>query len=59
MAYKAIAEYGLSPTIGPVSISTLSNGGMDESGGSVSFGSDQVQNSSTCLLSSIQNFLLV
>jgi hypothetical protein len=59
MAYKAIAEYGLSQTIGPVSISTLCNGGMDESGGSVSFGSDQVQYSSTCLLSSIQNFLYV
>ncbi|GAU25711.1 hypothetical protein TSUD_216400 [Trifolium subterraneum] len=43
MAYKAIAEYGLSQTIGPVSISTLSNGGMDESGGSVSFGRDQGQ----------------
>ncbi|KAK2376384.1 ATP-dependent zinc metalloprotease FTSH 9, chloroplastic [Trifolium repens] len=43
MAYKAIAEYGLSQTIGPVSISTLCNGGMDESGGSVSFGSDQGQ----------------
>ncbi|CAJ2652438.1 unnamed protein product [Trifolium pratense] len=43
MAYKAIAEYGLSQTIGPVSISTLTNGGMDESGGSVSFGRDQGQ----------------
>ncbi|CAL5186055.1 unnamed protein product [Lathyrus oleraceus] len=43
MAYKAIAEYGLSPTIGPVSISTLSNGGMDESGGSVPWGRDQGQ----------------
>jgi cell division protease FtsH len=43
MAYKAIAEYGLSQTIGPVSISTLCNGGMDESGGLVSFGSDQGQ----------------
>lgn len=43
MAYKAIAEYGLSQTIGPVSIGTLSNGGMDESGGSVPWGRDQVQ----------------
>jgi cell division protease FtsH len=42
MAYKAIAEYGLSQTIGPVSISTLSNGGSDESGGSVPWGRDQV-----------------
>ncbi|CAI0540557.1 unnamed protein product [Linum tenue] len=33
MAYKAIAEYGLSRTIGPVSVGTLSGGGMDESGG--------------------------
>ncbi|CAN1282412.1 Phosphomethylpyrimidine synthase, chloroplastic [Linum perenne] len=31
MAYKAIAEYGLNQTIGPVSIGTLSGG--DESGG--------------------------
>lgn len=42
MAYKAIAEYGLNETIGPVSITTLSNGGIDESGGSASWGRDQV-----------------
>lgn len=42
MAYKAIAEYGLNQTIGPVSISTLSNGGMDDSGGSAPWGRDQV-----------------
>lgn len=42
MAYRVIAEYGLSQTIGPVSISTLSNGGTDESGGSVPWGRDQV-----------------
>ncbi|KAK7300969.1 hypothetical protein RJT34_11823 [Clitoria ternatea] len=41
MAYKAIAEYGLNQTIGPVSIATLSNGGLDESGGSVPWGRDQ------------------
>ncbi|XP_027332174.1 ATP-dependent zinc metalloprotease FTSH 9, chloroplastic-like isoform X2 [Abrus precatorius] len=41
MAYKAIAEYGLNQTIGPVSIATLSNGGIDESGGSVPWGRDQ------------------
>lgn len=40
MAYKAIAEYGLNPTIGPISMTTLSNGGMDDSGGS-GFGKDQ------------------
>nr|GEU97901.1 ATP-dependent zinc metalloprotease FTSH 9, chloroplastic [Tanacetum cinerariifolium] len=40
MAYKAIAEYGLNPTIGPISMTTLSNGGMDDSGGS-GFGRDQ------------------
>ncbi|XP_076922785.1 ATP-dependent zinc metalloprotease FTSH 9, chloroplastic-like [Bidens hawaiensis] len=34
MAYKAIAEYGLSRTIGPLSLATLSNGGMDDSGAS-------------------------
>ncbi|KAI3754439.1 hypothetical protein L1987_54223 [Smallanthus sonchifolius] len=33
MAYMAIAEYGLNRTIGPVSLATLSNGGMDDSGG--------------------------
>ncbi|CAI0475565.1 unnamed protein product [Linum tenue] len=41
MAYKAIAEYGLSRTIGPVSVGTLSGGGMDESGGSP-WGREQV-----------------
>ncbi|XP_019461317.1 PREDICTED: ATP-dependent zinc metalloprotease FTSH 9, chloroplastic-like [Lupinus angustifolius] len=40
MAYKAIAEYGLNQTIGPMSISTLSNGGMDESGSGL-WGKDQ------------------
>nr|XP_043619779.1 ATP-dependent zinc metalloprotease FTSH 7, chloroplastic-like [Erigeron canadensis] len=40
MAYKAIAEYGLNHTIGPISLATLSNGGMDDSGGS-GFGRDQ------------------
>ncbi|KAH9603836.1 hypothetical protein KSS87_005956 [Heliosperma pusillum] len=32
MAYKAIAEYGLSQTIGPVSVETLSAGGINGSG---------------------------
>lgn len=41
MAYKAVAEYGLNQTIGPVSISTLAGGGMDESGGAISWGRDQ------------------
>ncbi|KAK7305361.1 hypothetical protein VNO77_43266 [Canavalia gladiata] len=41
MAYKAIAEYGLNQTIGPVSIATLSSGGIDESGGAVPWGKDQ------------------
>lgn len=31
MAYKAIAEYGLNETIGPLSLATLSGGGMDDS----------------------------
>ncbi|KAF7800906.1 ATP-dependent zinc metalloprotease FTSH 9, chloroplastic isoform X1 [Senna tora] len=43
MAYKAVAEYGLNQTIGPVSIATLSNGGIDESGGAVPWGRDQGQ----------------
>ncbi|ONK62096.1 uncharacterized protein A4U43_C07F320 [Asparagus officinalis] len=41
MAYKAIAEYGLSPTIGPISVTTLSNGGLDESGGGAPWSRDQ------------------
>lgn len=41
MAYKAIAEYGLNQTIGPVSLSTLSGGGIDESGGGALWGRDQ------------------
>ena len=31
LAYKAVAEYGLSPTIGPVSVPTLSAGGGEDS----------------------------
>ncbi|CAN6692907.1 unnamed protein product [Malus baccata var. baccata] len=41
MAYKAVAEYGLNQSIGPVSIATLSAGGMDESGGGAPWGRDQ------------------
>jgi len=41
MAYKAIAEYGLNETIGPVSLATLSGGGMDDSG-ALPWGRDQV-----------------
>jgi ATP-dependent Zn protease len=41
MAYKAVAEYGLNQRIGPISLATLSNGGLDDSGGSP-FGRDQV-----------------
>uniref|UniRef100_A0A5B7B2G7 ATP-dependent zinc metalloprotease FTSH, chloroplastic n=1 Tax=Davidia involucrata TaxID=16924 RepID=A0A5B7B2G7_DAVIN len=41
MAYKAVAEYGLNQTIGPVSLATLSGGGIDESGGSIPWGRDQ------------------
>ncbi|KAK4363730.1 hypothetical protein RND71_018971 [Anisodus tanguticus] len=40
MAYKAVAEYGLSPTIGPISVATLSGGGIDD-GGSMPWGKDQ------------------
>ncbi|KAK3026305.1 hypothetical protein RJ639_040993 [Escallonia herrerae] len=40
MAYKAVAEYGLNQTIGPISLATLSGGGMDESG-SNPWGRDQ------------------
>lgn len=41
MAYKAVAEYGLNQRIGPISVTTLSNGGLDDSGGSP-WGRDQV-----------------
>ncbi|CAH8280164.1 unnamed protein product [Arabidopsis lyrata] len=40
MAYKAVAEYGLNQKIGPVSVATLSAGGIDDSGGSP-WGRDQ------------------
>ncbi|CAN4102229.1 unnamed protein product [Withania somnifera] len=40
MAYKAVAEYGLSQTIGPISVATLSSGRMDD-GGSIPWGKDQ------------------
>lgn len=49
MAYKAVAEYGLNETIGPISITTLSAGGMDDSGGSP-WGRDQVFFFFTCCL---------
>lgn len=41
MAYKAVAEYGLSPTIGPISLATLSSGGLDDSGGAAPWARDQ------------------
>lgn len=41
MAYKAVAEYGLNQNIGPLSLATLSGGGLDESGGA-GWGRDQV-----------------
>lgn len=40
IAYKAVAEYGLNQTIGPLSLATLSGGGADE--GSGPWGRDQV-----------------
>ncbi|XP_050237107.1 ATP-dependent zinc metalloprotease FTSH 9, chloroplastic-like [Mercurialis annua] len=40
MAYKAVAEYGLNKTIGPLSLATLSGGGMDDSG-AAPWGRDQ------------------
>ncbi|KAJ4826208.1 ATP-dependent zinc metalloprotease FTSH 9, chloroplastic [Turnera subulata] len=40
MAYKAVAEYGLNQTIGPVSVATLSGGGIDDSG-AAPWGRDQ------------------
>lgn len=40
LAYKAVAEYGLNETIGPVSLAALSGGGMDDAG-SMPWGRDQ------------------
>ncbi|XXG75388.1 hypothetical protein AAC387_Pa07g3905 [Persea americana] len=41
MAYKAVAEYGLNQAVGPISLATLSAGGLDESGGAVPWSRDQ------------------
>ncbi|CAI5467915.1 unnamed protein product [Closterium sp. Yama58-4] len=41
MAYKAVAEYGLSGTIGPMSVGTLAGGGLDGGGGFGWGGKDQ------------------
>jgi cell division protease FtsH len=30
LAYKAVAEYGLSPSVGPMSVGTLSSGGSED-----------------------------
>nr|QKY65094.1 chloroplast ATP-dependent zinc metalloprotease FTSH7/9 [Passiflora oerstedii] len=40
MAYKAVAEYGLNQKIGPISVGTLSGGGIDDSG-AAPWGRDQ------------------
>lgn len=42
IAYKAVAEYGLSQTIGPISLATLSSGGLDDAGGAAGWARDQV-----------------
>ncbi|CAI5999667.1 unnamed protein product, partial [Closterium sp. NIES-65] len=41
VAYKAVAEYGLSGTIGPMSVGTLAGGGLDGGGGFSWGGKDQ------------------
>ncbi|CAM6116501.1 unnamed protein product [Calypogeia fissa] len=41
VAYKAIAEYGLSSSIGPMSLATLSSGGLNDSGSAFPWGKDQ------------------
>lgn len=51
MAYKAVAEYGLNQRIGPISVATLSNGGLDDSGGSP-WGRDQVCLNFSCICKS-------
>ncbi|KAE8688697.1 ATP-dependent zinc metalloprotease FTSH 7 [Hibiscus syriacus] len=64
MAYKAVAEYGLNQTIGPLSLATVSGGGIDESGGVIPWGRDQghlvdlVQREVKALLQSAQKVAL-
>ncbi|XP_020576520.1 ATP-dependent zinc metalloprotease FTSH 7, chloroplastic isoform X2 [Phalaenopsis equestris] len=41
IAYKAVAEYGLNQSIGPISLATLSSGGLDDSGGAAGWARDQ------------------
>ena len=41
-AYKAVAEYGLNASIGPISLTTLSGGGLDDSGSAFPWVKDQV-----------------
>ena len=43
LAYKAVAEYGLSASLGPMSVSTLSSGGNDDAlfGGGVADGANR------------------
>lgn len=43
IAYKAVAEYGLNHVIGPLSVSTLCGGGMDESWAAAPWDRKQVQ----------------
>eukprot|EP00250_Pteridium_aquilinum_P011727 c20265_g1_i1 orf=540-3170(-) len=40
-AYKAVAEYGLNSSIGPMSLATLSGGGLDDSGSAFPWAKDQ------------------
>lgn len=40
-AYKAVAEYGLNSSIGPMSLATLSGGGLDDSGSAFPWVKDQ------------------
>ncbi|KAH7331990.1 hypothetical protein KP509_20G062400 [Ceratopteris richardii] len=40
-AYKAVAEYGLNSSIGPVSLATLAGGGLDDSGSAFPWAKDQ------------------
>lgn len=42
VAYKTVAEYGLSRAVGPVSLSALSGGGVDEPAGIRASARDQV-----------------
>ncbi|KAG6552906.1 hypothetical protein Mapa_005562 [Marchantia paleacea] len=58
VAYKAVAEYGLSSSIGPMSLATLSSGGLDDSGSAFPWGKDQDSGSTVGWLPNTQGHMV-